>query len=122
MTKIKISDGASMKKAAANRKCGGEEVITLSTRAGSVRSCKVRMTAAKTSFQERTRVKIDAAAIPGKASGRTTRRNAWTGVQPSVSAASSRSCGTLTKTLLVTRTVNGIARAVCISATAQIES
>src|ERR671914_1289794 len=122
MTKMKKSDGASMNQAAAKRKGTGDWVRAERTSAGSVRSRRVRITAAKTSFQERTKVKIEAAASPGSASGMTTRMKALTGVQPSVSAASSRSRGTLTKMLLVIRTVKGRASAVCIRATLQTVS
>src|SRR3712207_2024956 len=122
MTKMKMREGASMNQAAAKRKGAGEAVRAERTRAGRVRSRKVRMVAAKTSFQERTKVKMEAAARPGRASGRTTRRKALAGVQPRVSAASSRSRGTPTKMLLVIRMVKGMARAVCISATLQIVS
>src|ERR687895_2584440 len=114
MTKMKTSEGASMNQAAAKRKGAGDSLSEARTRAGSVRSRRVRIVAAKTSFQERTKVKMAAAARPGRASGSTTRTKALAGVQPNVRAASSRSRGTLTKMLLVIRTVNGSANAVCI--------
>src|ERR671931_1430277 len=116
------SDGASRKKAPAKRNGGGEVDRVDSTSAGRVRLRSVRITAAKTSFHDSTKVKIDAAASPGSASGSTTRTNALAGVQPSVWAASSRSRGTLTKMLEVISTVNGSASAVCISATLMVVS
>ena len=62
-------------------------------------------------------MKIAAAARPGTASGRATRRNAVHRVQPRVCAASSSSWETLTKTPLVTRIAKGSAIAACTSAT-----
>src|SRR5215218_909227 len=121
MMKMKIRDGAIRNQAAAKRYGIGESLSWERISAGNVRSRSVRMTAANTSFQESTKVKIDAAASPGSASGSTTLRNADAGVHPSVNAASSRSRGTPTKMLLVISTVNGSASAVCISATLQIE-
>src|SRR5215203_1716726 len=119
---MKTSDGAIRNQAAAKRNGIGESLSWERISAGSVRSRRVRMTAAKTSFHERTNVKMEAAARPGSAKGSTTLRNADAGVQPSVSAASSKSRGTLTNMLLVISTVNGSASAVCISATLQTES
>src|SRR5919108_466892 len=117
MTKITTSDGASMNQAAAKRNGNGEVFSAASTSAGSVRWRNVRITAANTSFHDSTKVKIAAAASPGRASGSTTLTNAASGVQPSVRAASSRSRGTDTKMLEVMRTVNGSAIPVCSSAT-----
>src|SRR6266508_6173301 len=103
MRKITSSDGASMNHAAAKRNGNGEVLSAASTSAGSVRCRRVRITAAKTSFHDSTKVKMAAAASPGSASGKTTLTNASRGVQPSVRAASSRSRGTDTKTLEVVR-------------------
>src|SRR5579859_4742828 len=77
---------------------------------------------ANTSFHDSTKVKMLAAAMPGMASGRTTRVNAPSGVQPSVHAASSRSYGTARKMLLVMSTVVGRASVVWTSATASTVS
>src|SRR5918999_307806 len=110
MTKRTTSDGASMNQAAAKRNGGGEGFNAASTSAGSVRSRRVRITAANTSFHDSTKVKIAAAASPGSASGNTTFTNAPRGVQPRVRAASSSSRGTETKMLEVMRIVKGRAR------------
>src|SRR3984893_15193698 len=118
MKKIKISAGTISATPPANLYANGELSSCVSTWAGNVRFCTVRMTDAKTSFQDRTNVKMLAAARPGSASGIATRVKAPTGVQPSVSAASSRSTGTATKTLAVINTVVGNARAVWTRATA----
>src|SRR5262245_56296191 len=116
MMKITIRAGTSMNQAAAKRNGSGDTERDDSTSAGSVRSVVVRMTAAKVSFHDSTKVKMAAAAMPGSARGMTTLAKAANGVQPSVCAASSRSLGTETKMLEVIRMVNGSARAVCMSA------
>src|SRR6266540_1758503 len=105
MKKMKTSEGAINANPPAKRKGSGES-----------------FSAAKTSFQDSTNVKMLEAARPGSASGSATRQNAPTGVQPSVSAASSRSPGTATKILLVIKTVVGSASAVWTSATPSSES
>ena len=76
MTKITISEGASMKNPPANRNGSGDCSRTASTCAGSVGFRSVRIDAAKTSFQEIRKTKIAAAASPGSASGSAIRRNA----------------------------------------------
>src|SRR5207247_8621017 len=86
MTKMKTSEGTIRTKPPAKRKGSGESLRALSTWAGRVRLETVRMLAAKTSFQERTKVKMLAGARPGRASGRATFANAPNGVQPRVSA------------------------------------
>src|SRR5437764_940641 len=118
MKKMKTSAGKINAKPPANRYGSGESPSDDSTCAGRVRLLTVRMTDAKTSFQDSTKVKMLAAAMPGSASGIATRVNAPSGVQPSVSAASSRSMGTAINTLAVMRTVVGNASAVCTNATA----
>src|ERR1051326_7951033 len=80
------------------------------------------MAEANTSFHDRTKVNMLAAASPGRASGIATRMKAPTGVQPNVNAASSRSMGTARKTLAVISTVVGSASAVWTRATAHIVS
>jgi hypothetical protein len=91
---------------------------TVRTRAGNVRCRRVRMVAAKTSFHEITKVKRLAAAKPGRARGRETRRKAESGLQPRVMAASSRSRGIAMNTLEVIRMTKGRAMAVWTRATA----
>jgi hypothetical protein len=80
------------------------------------------MAAPRTSFHDITKVKIEAAAMPGIAMGSTTFRNAWNGVHPKIRAASSTSAGTPTKTLAVMRIAVGRASAECSSTTAMTES
>src|ERR1051325_1329338 len=118
MKKMKTSEGTMSANPPANRNGSGESPSELNTWAGNVRLDTVRIVAANTSFQDSTKVKIPAAANPGSASGRATRKKAPIGLQPRVSAASSRSLGTDTKMLLVISTVVGNASAVCTSATA----
>ena len=65
---------------------------------GSVRWFRVRIVAAKTSFHESTKVKIPAAASPGSAIGRGTRRNAWARLVPRGIAAPPRSQGIAAET------------------------
>src|SRR5919199_7003339 len=101
MKKMKISAGTISANPPAKRYGSGESFNAERTCAGNVRLVTVRMTDANTSFHDRTKVKIEAAAMPGSASGRATRAKAPSGVQPMVSAASSRSCGTETKMLAV---------------------
>src|ERR687885_2972826 len=117
MKKMKTSEGTTRANPPAKRYGNGELFSDVSTCAGSVRCETVRIVAANTSFQDSTKVKMDAAAIPGRARGSDTRRNAPSGVQPSVSAASSSSRGTLKKTLPVIKTVVGKAKAVWTSDT-----
>src|SRR5215207_8127625 len=105
-----------MKKPPANWYGSEDWFSVTSTWAGRVRFWIVRIVAAKTSFHERTKVKIAEAAMPGITSGSTTYRKACPGEQPNTIAASSSSYGMLEKTLLNTRIVVGSARAVCISA------
>src|SRR3954469_21484372 len=122
MKKMNTSEGTISAKPPANRYGSGESLSELNTWAGRVRFDTVRMVAANTSFQELTKVKMLEAARPGNANGSATRQNAPSGVQPSVSAASSTSCGTATKMLLVISTVVGRASAVWTSATANTVS
>src|SRR5438105_209325 len=119
MQKMKISAGTINANPPANRYASGDAFNDDNTCAGSVRLVTVRITDANTSFQDSTNVKMLAAAMPGSASGSATRLKAPSGVQPRVSAASSRSIGTATKMLAVISTVVGSANAVCTSATAQ---
>src|SRR4051794_11891719 len=107
MKKIKIKAGTISGNPPANRYGSGESFNDDSTCAGSVRLVTVRMTDANTSFHDRTKVKIEAAVMPGNASGNATRVKAPTGVQPIVSAASSRSRGTAMKILAMISTVVG---------------
>ena len=74
---MKISEGTIMKKPPAKRYGNCDSSSTVNTKAGKVRLRTVRITAAKTSFQESTKVKSVAAANPGKASGNEIRRKAW---------------------------------------------
>src|SRR5215212_5020349 len=122
MKKMKTTDGTTRANPPANRNGNGESPRDERICAGRVRFETVRIVAAKTSFQDSTKVKILAAARPGAASGRATLRNAPNGVQPRVSAASSRSRGTDRNTLLVISTVVGNASAVWTSATARTVS
>src|SRR5215831_3653095 len=116
---MNTSAGTISAKPPAKRYASGESFKDARTCAGNVRLLTVRMTEANTSFHDSTKAKMLAAASPGNASGSAIRLNAPTGVQPSVSAASSRSPGTATNTLAVINTVVGKASAVCTRATAQ---
>src|ERR687885_2938865 len=113
MKKMKTSAGTIRAKPPANLYGSGELSSWVRTWAGSVRFWTVRITDANTSFHDNTNVKMLAAATPGRASGSATRVKAPTGVQPRVSAASSRSTGTATKMLAGNYTVVGKARAGC---------
>src|SRR5438067_3146657 len=107
MKKMNTSDGTISAKPPAKRYGSGELFKAVNTWAGSVRFETVSTVAAKTSFQDNTNVNRLDAARPGSASGNATRTKAPTGVQPSVSAASSTSRGMAMKMLLVINTVVG---------------
>jgi hypothetical protein len=91
MKKMTIKAGARRKKPPASRNGSGDASSEPRSCAGSVRSLRVRIAAAKTSFHEVTKTKIADAATPGRASGSATRRNADRRLQPRVIAASSSS-------------------------------
>src|SRR3954469_13123998 len=93
MKKMKTSEGMTSAKPPANLYGSCELLSEASTCAGSVRCFTVRIVAAKTSFQDATKVKMAVAAIPGRESGNMMRQKAENGVQPSVKAASSKSRG-----------------------------
>src|SRR3972149_3522973 len=114
---MKMIAGMRMKNPPAKRKWSGDWFNWTINLAGSVWLRTVRIAAAKTSFQESTKVNMAEAANPGKANGKATRRKASKRPQPMVMAASSRSLDTAMKILLVTKMVVGKAIAVCMNAT-----
>src|SRR5437588_4551626 len=122
MMKMNTIEGRMSMKPPANRYGSGDSLSDANTCAGRVRFWTVRILAANTSFHDNTKVKMLAAAMPGMASGSTTRKNAVIGVQPSVHAASSRSYGTARKMLLEINIVVGRASVVWTRATANTVS
>src|SRR6266581_7032436 len=93
---MKSTAGSTMKNPATSLSAIGEVESDARICAGSVRERTVRIDAAKTSFHEITNAKIAAAARLGTAGGSATRTNAPHRLDPSVSAASSRSYGNAT--------------------------